>query len=206
MLDVVLPVPIQNVALAIEAIAAIARDTDHPFKLTVMIDGGVRKDFDALEVFLSGYEGPWTLLHNAQPVGLNQSIRECLELCREKVTAIIGPEVRLSDPRWFSKIWQIFQREPITGIVDTAPDTKSATLYPIKRAHNRPPLPGCRFMVVQTAFAKKTPPFGDVDPAVFWARMAAQHAGSAWHAGGVRYTEVAHEDHELKTVALGERS
>jgi hypothetical protein len=200
-----MPVPIRNVALAPEAITELAKHTDHPFQLVVMIDGGVRSDFADLEAFLAGFDHPWRLMHNNPAVGLNQSIREGLEACREKITAILGPEVRLMDPQWVTKILQIFHREPITGIVDTAPNTRSATLYPMKRAHNRHPLPGCRFVIVQTMFAKKTPPFGDVDPAEFWSRMASNQGGAAWHAAGVRYTEVAHEDHELQVKPLGTR-
>jgi hypothetical protein len=203
LLDIVMPVPIRNVLLVPDAIDAIEKNTDHPFQLIVMIDGGVRADFQPLETALAAYGKPWKLLHNNPAVGLNQSIREGLEECREKITAIIGPEVRLMDPSWFGKIKQVFDREPITGVIDTAPNTKSSTLYPVKRAQNRPPLPGCRFMVVQTNFAKKTPPYGEVDPAEFWSRMASSQGGAAWHAGGVRYTEVEHEDHELQVRQLG---
>lgn len=205
MLDIVMPIPIRNVSLAPDAIEAIVKNTDRPIRLIVMIDGGVRQDFQSLERFLVSADFPWHLLHNNPAVGLNQTIREGLAECREKITAIIGPEVRLMDPQWFSKIEQIFHREPITGIVDTAPNTKSATLYPIRRAHNRPPLPGCRFMVVQTEFARKTMPFGDVDPAEFWSKMASSQGGASWYAAGVRYVEVVHEDHELRSASLGAR-
>lgn len=205
MLDIIVPTPFRNAKLAPDAITEIAKCTGVPFQLIVLVDGGLRADFRDLEQFLANFDHPWKLLHNNPPVGLNQTIREGLEECREKITAIIGPEVRLMDPQWFSKVQQIFHREPITGIVDTAPNTKSATLYPVKRAHNRHPLPGCRFMVVQTAFAKKTPPFGDVDPAEFWSRMASSQGGAAWHAAGVRYIEVDHEDHELRAAPLGAR-
>jgi hypothetical protein len=205
LLDIVLPIPLRNAALAPDAITAIASNTDHPFNLILMIDGGVVGDYAELQRFLVGFDHPWKLLHNNPAVGLNQSIREGLENCREKITAIIGPEVRLMDPSWFTKIKQIFDREPITGVIDTAPNTRSATLYPVKRAQNRHPLPGCRFMIVQTAFAKKTPPYGDVDPAVFWSRMASSQGGASWHAGAVRYAEVEHEDHELQTRQLGVR-
>lgn len=205
MLDIIMPVPIRNAALAPDAIDSIAKTTDRPFQLIVMIDGGVRSDFSELEAYLAGFDHQWKLLHNNPAVGLNQTIREGLAECRSKITAIVGPEVRILDPQWITKVEQIFHREPITGIVDTAPNTKSATLYPVKRAHNRHPLPGCRFMVVQTAFAKKTPPFGDVDPAEFWSRMASSQAGAAWHAAGVRYTEVEHEEHELRATPLGAR-
>lgn len=206
MLDIVMPVPVKNAALAPDAISELAKCTDHPFKLLVVVDGGVPNDFTELQACLNGFDHEWKLSHNNPAVGLNQTIMDGLQDCRQKITAIIAPQIRLMDPAWVGKIKQIFDREPITGIIDTAPNTKSATMYPIKRAHNRHPLPGCRFMVVQTAFAKKTPLFGEVDPAEFWSRMASSQAGSAWHAAGVRYTEVEHEEHELKVAPLGVRS
>lgn len=202
MLDIVMPIPIRNVALAPEAIQAIKDHSKREIRIILMVDGGVRGDFDPI---LLGIEGCW-IFHNNPSVGLNQSIREGMEECKSKFSVIIGPEVRIMDPEWIEKIEKIFHREPITGIIDTAPNTKSSTLYPVKRAHNRHPLPGCRFMAVQTAFAKKTPPYGDVDPAEFWSRMASSQGGAAWHLGGIRYIEVDHADHELTARALGTRS
>lgn len=205
MLDIIVPVPISNVDLAPDAIAAIARHTDVPFRIIVMVDGGVRKDFEQLEHFMAGFEHSWKLMHNRPEVGLNQTLREGLEECVQKLTAIICPEVRLADPQWFSKVQVVFHRDPICGIVDTWPNTKSATLHPVKRAHNQPTSEGCRFVVVQTIFAKKTPPFGAVDPMTFWSRSCMANGGSAWAASSVRYTEVEHSPHTLGKVTVSKR-
>lgn len=190
MLDIVIPVHYRFANLVPDAIEKISSNTKCPFNLVVMLDGGLIGDYVELQEFMASIDHPWRLLHNNPSVGANQSIREGLEACNEKITAIIHPEVRIMDGSWFEKIQQIFHRDPITGIIDTAPNTKSATLYPVKRAHNRPPLPGCKFMIVQTSFAKKTALPDSDDPAVFWSRMASSNGGSAWHAGAVRYTEV----------------
>jgi hypothetical protein len=202
LLDIIVPIPISNVELAPDAISAIAQNTDVPFRLIVMVDGGVRKDFEQLEMFLATFGQSWQLLHNNPAVGLNQTLREGLDECTQKLTAIIGPEVRLADPQWFGKVQVVFHRDPICGIVDTWPNTKSATLHPVKRAHNNPTSEGCRLVVVQTAFAKKTPPFGANDPMTYWSRFCMSNGGSCWAAPSVRYSEVEHSPHELSRVTV----
>jgi hypothetical protein len=189
LLDIIVPVPISNVELAPDALTAIEKNTDVPFRVLVMVDGGVRKDFEALEGFLAGFNSSWRLLHNNPSVG-------------PKLTAIIGPEVRLLDPQWFGKVQVVFHRDPICGVADTWPNTKSATLHPVRRAHNNPTSEGCRFAVVQTAFAKKTHPFGLVDPVNFWSRFCMSNGGSGWAVPSVRYALVDHYPHELGKPAL----
>src|SRR5262245_53682776 len=99
--------------------------TDVPVRLIVMVDGGVRADFQKLEVYLAQCSADWKMLHNNPSVGLNQTIREGLEECRTRQTAIIAPEVRILDPKWFGKVQAVFHRDPICGIADTWPNTKS---------------------------------------------------------------------------------
>jgi hypothetical protein len=200
-----MPVPIRNVDLATDAITAIAKNTDIPFRLIAMVDGGVRGDFDKLELFMASLEHEWKLMHNHPAVGLNQTLREGLEECRTKLTAIIAPEVRLLDPQWFGKVRSVFERDPICGIIDTWKDTKSTTLHPVRRAHNNPTSEGCRFVVVQTAFAKKTPTFGAVDPVTFWSKFCMGNGGSCWAVNGIRYTEIEHDEHELGMVLIAKR-
>lgn len=197
MIDIIVPLPLSNAALAPDALESIAANTDIQHRLVVMLDGGIRSDYAMVERFLAGCDRPWKLMHNHPSVGLNQTLREALLEVTTPQVAIIGPEVRLLDPGWFGKVQQIFHRDPVVGVVDTTPNTKSATLYPIKRAHNRPADAGCRFAVLQTAFAKKTSPYGDVDPVQFWSRSVMGQGGSSWAAPGVRYIEVEHQEHEL---------
>ena len=195
MLNVLVPVPVSNAGLAVEAIEAIAKHTDIPFSLVVILDGGMRDDYIELEAFLSGYAGKWKLLNNLTPVYLNQSIREGLEECDQKLTAIIQPQVRIDDPQWFGKAQVIFSRDPICGIVDTWPNTKSTTMHPVRRQHNRPADDGSFFAIVQTAFARKTVPFGVVDPFQFWSRSVMGNGGSSWAAPSIRYHVVEHKMH-----------
>jgi hypothetical protein len=205
LLDIVVPCPISNVGLVPDCLTAIAKHTDIPFRVIVMVDGGLRKDFEELELHLASFEHPWKLLHNSPEVGLNQTLREGLEECIQKLTAVIAPEVRLMDSQWFGKMQVVFQRDPICGIADTWPNTKSATLHPIRRAQNNPTSEGCRFAMLQTAFAKKTPPYGSVDPMTFWSRSCMANGGSGWAVSGVRYTETEHSPHELGKVLVAKR-
>ncbi len=203
MLDVLLPVPSKNLDLAPNAITSLIQHTDIPFRLLVIVDGGIAEDLAELRDHLGTIEQPWRLLHESPAVGLNAILREGLADCRERLTAIMSPETRLWDPQWFGKVKQVFDRDPICGIVDFEPDTKSTTQAPIRRPHNKHPNPGCRFMVVQTAYAQKTLPYGINDPAVFWAQTVHAQGGSAWHIPAVRYTEVVHTDHMFMETPLG---
>lgn len=196
MLDILLPLPAANQALVPECIQCISRCTDVPFRLVVIADGGTRMDLLQLEGFLSNYQAQWKLLHNEKPVYLNQTLREGLEDCNSRITAIIAPQVRLDDVKWFGKMQQIFHRDSSAFVVDTTPNTKSATLYPMKRSHMHPTGDGCRFAVVQTAFVKNKNPYGRVDPISFWSRAAIAGGGSSWTAPGVRYHLVDCVEHE----------
>lgn len=202
MLDIIVPIPIANVELAPDAIDAIAKHTDIPFRIIAMVDGGIRKDFERLETYLAAFGHTWKLLHNNPEVGLNQTLRESLEESTTKLTAIIAPEIRMMDPQWFGKMQVVFHRDPICGIADTWPNTKSATLHPVRRAHNNPTSEGCRFALVQTAFARKTPPYGDVDPVTFWSRFCMSNGGSCWAVPSVRYAELDHVKHETGRIVV----
>lgn len=197
MISILMPVPVENIELAEDAISRIQTFTDIPFSLIVVVDGGTRGDLSGLEAHLSGSNLNWKLLHNRPRAGLNKTIIDGLEECLEKITAIIAPEVRLDDAKWVGKSQQIFHRDPTCGVVDTLPNTKSATLHPVKRHHSRPPEIGCRLALVQTSFARKVLPLGDYDPIEFWAKAVMGNGGSAWHAGGIRYFEAEHKEHQL---------
>lgn len=197
MLDVLVPVPQQNLQLVPDCLDALRACTDVPFRVLVMVDGAAEEDLRSLQDYLNAFEPAWRLTNERIAVGLNAILMEGLMDCVQKITAIVGPETRLMDKQWFGKVRQIFDRDPITGIVDFFPNTKSTTHYPVKRPHHRAPLEGCRFAVVQTNYARKMQPFGAVDPIVFWSKSVHAQGGSAWHVAAVSYTEVEHHDHEL---------
>jgi hypothetical protein len=197
LLDVLVPVPHQNLQLVPDCLDALRTCTDVPFRVLVMVDGAAEEDLRSLQDYLNAFEPAWRLTNERIAVGLNAILNEGLSDCVQKLTAIIGPETRLLDRQWFGKVKQIFDRDPIAGIVDFYPDTRSTTHYPVKRAHNRHPLMGCRFAVVQTNYARKMQLYGLVDPMVYWSKMVHSQGGSAWHVAAVSYTEVEHHDHEL---------
>lgn len=205
MLDVLMPLCAANQGLVPDCILSISKNTEFSFRLIIIVDGGTRNDLHDLESFLGSYEGNWKLLHNQEPVYLNQTIREGLEECTAKLTAVIAPQVRIEDPRWWTKVQQIFHRDPAAFIVDTTPNTKSTTLHPVKRSHTHPASAGCRFAVVKTEFAKSKLPYGDVDPVAAWSRAANALGGSTWAAPGVRYFLTECQEHELWRAPLASK-
>ncbi|MCP4899959.1 MAG: hypothetical protein GY906_23570 [bacterium] len=206
MLDILIPAPVANLSLLNEAVDRLEQFTDTPFSLTVIVDGGTRDMLTSAERRLEAFGGEWKLLHNSQPVYLNQSIREALEDCRHPLTALVAPEIRIDDDRWFGKMQQIFHRDPICGIVDTEPNTASSTLPPVRRQKHLPAKIGCRFALLQTKFARSVLPFGGIDPVNFWSKEAMSGGGTSWAMPGVRYFEVEHEEHEVWRAPLGEQA
>lgn len=205
MLDVIIPVPFSNADLLSECLDRLEQHTDVPFSLTVIVDGGSRDSIEAVERRVNGMADPnWTLLHNSQPVYLNQSIREAFENCSHPLIAMIGPEVWIDDALWFGKMQQIFHRDPTCGVVDTEPNTASSTMAPIRRQRHCLAQRGCRFVLLQGAFARKVLPFGDVDPVLFWSTEAMSGGGTSWSMPGVRYFEAEHKEHELWRAPLAD--
>lgn len=203
MLDVVIPVPFSNADLLPECLDRLERFTDVPFSLTVILDGGTRDSIGVVERRLDAIEGDdWRLLHNGQPVYLNQSIREAFEGCQHPLIALVCPEVWIDDAQWFGKMQQIHHRDPICGVVDTEPNTASSTIPPVRRQRHLPVQLGCRFALLQARFAKKVLPFGDADPVHFWSKEAMDGGGTSWSMPGVRYFVAEHEEHELWRAPL----
>jgi len=197
MLDVLVPCPHQNLPLVPDCLDALRACTDVPFRVLVMVDGAVEEDLRPLQNYLNAFEPAWRLTNDLIAIGLNAQLNEGLDDCVQKITAIVSPETRLGDKNWVGKIKQVFDRDPICGIIDLLPGSKSRTSQPFKRPHNRHPDPGCRFAVVQTNYGRKTKLYGLVDPVVYWAKMVHGQGGSSWFVPGVNYEEVDHHDHEL---------
>lgn len=196
MLDIVIPCLHSNTHLLPECIDLLFKGTDVPFKVIVVVDGGTRADLAGLEKYLQGSDVDWQLLHNEKPLGLNKALIDGLRECRRKLVAFVAPEVRLDDPKWVLKTKQVFEKDPICGIVDTEPNTKNSLSGPFKRRLHYPPM-GCRFALLQTAFAQKTSPVGAVDPCEFWSRQAMAGGGTSWSSLGVRYHLVECKRHPL---------
>lgn len=198
MLNIVLPVPISNAELVPECLEAIEACTLEPFELHVIIDGGEKRDWGMVDSALMKFQRPWKLTHHQKPIHLNACLREALSMAniRNRVTAVVGPEVRLQDPKWFSKMERVFMAALSCGIADADPDTKSTTMPPVRRASHRHPS-GCRLFLLSTRFAIATPPIGPIDPSEHWSQQAIASGGTSWHVPSVRYTEVEHKEHKL---------
>lgn len=196
MLDILIPTPAANQGLVPDCVEAIIKCTDVPFRVVVIADGGTRKDLQTVSDYFATYVGAWKLLHNPEAVYLNRTLQEGLDECVSRLVAIIAPQVRLDDVKWFGKVQQVFHRDPTTCLVDMWPNTKSSTLFPVKRAHTNPVVEGCHFALASTQFVKSKPPYGRVDPMVHWSRQAMASGGSSWSAPGVRFHVVDHRSHE----------
>lgn len=195
--DVLIPVQASDIELLDECVEALVRDTDVPIRVVVILDGATPDEAAAVSDSFSEGDIPWQVLFNVQPVGLNQSIREALQDIHSTFFTLVSPAVRISDRQWFGKMQQIFSKDPICGIVDTMPETKSTTMHPIRRQHNRPAQGGCRFAMLQTRFAKLTQPIGKVDPVEHWSRSALSGGGTAWHMQAVNYSLIETQEHQL---------
>ena len=187
MLDILIPTLVSNSHLVPECLDRLHKTTDIPFTVTVIVDGGTRQDLAGLEKYLAECPMDWKLLHNERHVGLNKSLVEGLAECRQRLSVFLGPEVRIEDPKWVLKMKQVFDRDPICGIVDTEPNTKMSLAAPVKRRLHHPPPAGCRFAMLQTPFAQKTSPFGNEDPCSYWSAQAMAGGGTSWASPGVRY-------------------
>jgi hypothetical protein len=195
MLDVLIPIPVQNIDLLGGCIEALKESTDFDHRVVAIVDGGSDVDIQKIQKEMSELSVRWTLLNNSKPVYLNQSLREGIEECVAKITAVVSPQVRLEDKSWFAKGQSVFNADPRAFVIDTEPNTKSATSHPIRRAFQRLPNPGCAFALLRTGFVKSFRPFGTVDPIQYWAKAACVNGGSSWFHPGIRYSITNHEDH-----------
>ncbi len=196
MLDIIFPTPIENIELCSESLDRILQFTDVPFRVVAIVDGGTRSDLAPLEAYLNGVDYEWELLHNSKPEYLNSCLKSAAERTRHKLVALVAPEVLIDDGKWFGKMQQVFLKDPICGIVDTLPNTLSATVHPIRRSIHKGPEAGCRFAMMSQHFICKVPPIGKVDPVQMWAGSAMRGGGTAWLATGVRYQKVEAKEHK----------
>lgn len=195
MIDILIPSPTKNIGLISTCIAHLLPTIDLPFKLIVVVDGGVRSDVVDLERLLFNAEHDWGLVQTPSVVGLNRCISAGLEKSANKWIAYVAPWVRMNDPKWLMKMRLVLDRDSAGCMIDTAPDTKSSTAQPVVRKQNRFPLPGCGLAMLKGKFARAHQPTGDVDPVACWAKEAQDRGGRTWHSSGVNYSIVEHEEH-----------
>ena len=95
MIDLLVPVPARSSSVAIACIEKIVENTNFPFRMIVVVDGGRRQDFAALESHLNSSEFDWTILHNEQPIYLNRSIKRAIDIAQHPLFALVMPHVRV---------------------------------------------------------------------------------------------------------------
>lgn len=195
MLDIVMPILASNRDLIPDCVEAIMDSSDLPFRIIAVLDGGEKAAVDEVTRALSAVDH--VLMHNPLPEDLNCCVQDGRKEIRQPMVVLMRPEVRLTDPKWFGKVQRIFQVDPICGVVDTLPNTTSASMAPVKRSVNRPPDPGCRFAILAGGFFRNTVLSFREDPVVSLARSAMNGGGTAWHHGGVNYHLIEHKEHRL---------
>lgn len=200
MLEILIPVPVADSGLLQGCLDGLQTMTGVPFRTTIIIDGGRREDFLDVETWLAGSEMNWSLLHNEQPIYLNQSIAEVLSSLdkpHQPLTVLMGAHVRLTDERWIAKMKIVFDKDHRAAMVDTWPNTASTSVHPVKRTRHVTSQEPCRLVMLRTAFALANPPGGDVDPVTFWHNRAFEVGLNVWAADGVSYAVIDHKEHRL---------
>lgn len=197
MLEVLVPTPISNVRLIPGCLDLIESNTGVPFRVTVLVDGGLREDFSNVESFLAESKFDWRLLHNQPPIYLNRSIAELGDQAEFEFAAIIRPEARVDDEGWVGKWRSVFSHDHRAAMVDFDENSRSSSLPPNKRSRNQVPRVGCRALVMRTSFLKQNPPGLELDPVVFFHDRAHQTGHNTWHHPGVRISVVDHKEHRL---------
>ena len=196
MLDVIFPLPIENVGLAPESLAALERCTDVPFRVIAVVDGGTRSDMVELESALKAGTFEWALMHNASYRYFNGCVEDAIPHLRNNYVAVVTPEAKLADPKWFGKMQQICMKDRLCGVIDTDSGAPSSTAYPVKRDVRRLPDPKCRLaMLTQTFLRGVGVPVGDHPLVRWWAQRAHEVGSSAWFAPGVSYLLYEHKEH-----------
>lgn len=180
-----------------DCLEAIERNTGVPYRVTVLIDGGMREDFAKAEAFLAAASFEWRLLHERQPVYLNKSICELITDVHHPLIAIVMPYVRITDDQWFGKMKMPLDKDWRAAMVDSVPYTKAATGRPILRARKNPHGDACGLMLFRAKFLVHNPPSGDVEPTQFLHDRAYAEGMNVWHAGAVKFEETQHRKHRL---------
>lgn len=197
MLEVLVPTPISNVDLLPGCLESIEKHTGIPYRVTILIDGGLREDFTNVESFLAECDFDWRLLHNQPPIYLNRSIIELADGADFEFSAIVRPEVRVLDPEWVAKWRKVFSLDHRAVMVDALPGSQGSCLPPTRRARTSTPPVDCKLAVFRTKFLALNPPADGSDPVIYLHEMAHLHGGNSWHHPGIRIAVVEHKEHRL---------
>lgn len=198
MLDILMPILVSNTDQAIRCIDDLCENTDVPFRIIAIVDGGNRQDISELEARLKGGEKQfeWKLNQTSGTAYFNVTLKFAMDAIENQWVALIPPEVSIVDPQWFGKLQVVFTKDPHCYMVDGIPDTKAATMIPIKRDHHHL-AKGCRFFLstkMSMDNLKGFPP-DTFDIAHWMQREALRQGGTVWCAQGARFHIMDHEEH-----------
>jgi hypothetical protein len=165
----------------------IEETTEVPFRLLVMVDGGMRDDFAVLEAYLTGAEYEWKIIHERQPVYFSKTMSELLTAATAKHVAIIPSNIHIEDQNWYGKMQLVFMRDPHAMVVYANQDQPNS-LPPHKlHHHDHPEEP---MMLITRYLAQHITVESAKVSAPEWAAMVSNQVltigGTRWAAPGVR--------------------
>ena len=161
--------------------------TGVPFRLLVMVDGGMRDDFADLEAYLGGADYEWKIIHERQPIYYAKAMVELLAVAKAKIIAVIPPNVALKDPKWFGKMQLVFLRDPRAAVV-YANQVDPCSLPPQRIFQHEHP--GEPMLILQKYMLDVIDIQGDEVDAGEWSaqvsKQALAYGSTRWVAPGVR--------------------
>ena len=196
MLDILIPTSIHNVGLVPDCVSAIAKETDVPYWVHIVVDGGTY-DGDEMHEALASAKAleHWTFSHDSY-CGYNATLRDAFKKVRHEFVSVIPPQIRIEDECWFGKMQMVFTKDPHAMIIDAFADTISATAYPGKRSlRNLGKNPD--IFLARKNFITHLPfvPNNDRDIVNWLERQALRMGGTVWNTPGVRFSVVEHQCH-----------
>ncbi len=178
------------------SLIALEKNTEVPFRLLVMMDGGTRDDFAVLESYLSGAEYEWNLVHERQPVYYSACVSELFSHVKNKMVALIPPEVTVNDDNWYGKMQLVFMRDP-NALVAFADEETPGSLPPHRLPHNFHPEEPMMLMTkhVTEAMPQHSSLFTAKTFAAKVSSWAHGYGGNRWGAPSVRRFVVKGDPH-----------
>ncbi len=195
-----MPISVKDIPLAISefydddgvqydgAIPSLLRDTDVPFRLCVVVDGGTREDAALLMRYLPTLPD-WVLDQNDGVMGIPKTLTAMLSFARNQFVAVVPPFIWMNDEKWFGKMQVVFTKDPHCMMVaGDVPHTASSTMPPIKLDHKTHPV--SPFFLTSLNSARNVLGISPLDEVDYWreySQRALALGGTRWVASSVRY-------------------
>lgn len=203
MLDILMPISVKDLPLAVSeiqnpdgivyagAIPSLVRDTDVPFRIYAVVDGGTSEDVAVLRRYMPTLQD-WALDQNTAVVGISDTLSRMLIAARNQFVAVVPPYIWVDDPKWFGKMQVVFTKDPHTMMVGAdVPNTISSTMPPQKLDHKTHPVsPFFLSSLNAVRNALGADPLRGEDYWREYSRRALELGGTRWVASGVRYGDV----------------